>query len=235
MNNSLAARTLILISIAVVSIAFYILIFKYEYFMVEKVTVNGNVRVSDNEIIKRSGIMKGISNIFFYSERVKNEILKNPWIKNVSISKEYPKRVVIKVQERKPFCIFAKDQTEYFYISDDGKIFGKTSRIESMDFPVISMDGKHNDALILDAIALLKLSKQSNVLNWKEISEIRLSNSLGIRMITNDRRYIDFGTDNLTIKWYRVEKIISKARSKNLIEKYININSEELGIIDFNA
>ena len=97
------------------------------------------------------------------------------------------------------------------------------------------MEGNHNEELVLDAIALLKLSKNSNVLNWKEISEIRLSNNLGIRMITNDRRYIDFGSDNLTIKWYRVEKMISKARSKNLIEKYINVTSEKLGIIDFNA
>lgn len=235
MNNFLFARTFVLTSIAIISISFYILIFKYEYFMVEKVVINGNIRVSDNEIIKRSGIMEGISNIFFYSEHAKNEILKNPWIKNVSILKEYPKRVVIKIQEREPFCIFAKEQTRYFYISDDGKIFGKINKTESMDFPIISMDGKHNSALILDAIALLKLSKQSNILNWEEISEIRVSNNLGIRMITNDRRYIDFGRDNLTIKWYRVEKIISKARSKNLIEKYINVSSEKLGIIDFNT
>lgn len=233
--NILGARTFILTSIVLISVFLYILVFRYEYFTVEEVSVNGNLRVSNNEIIKRSGIIEGISTMFFHGGSAENEILKNPWIKNALIYKEYPKKVVIEIQEREPFCIFAKGQMQYSYISDDGRILEKTRNMESIDLPVISMEGKHNEELLLDAIALLKLSKHSKVLNWKEISEIRLSNNLGIRMITNDRRYIDFGSDNLKIKWYRVEKMISRARSKNLIEKYINVTSEKLGIIDFNA
>lgn len=79
----------------------------------------------------------------------------------------------------------------------------------------------------------MKLSKHSNVLNWGEISEIIVSNKLGIRLITNDRRYIDFGTGSLVIKWHRMERIISKTRSINLKERYININSKKLAVVDF--
>ena len=227
-------RGLIFLSVTAVSIFFCTNLFRSKHFIVEEIVIDGNNRASKSEIIKRAGIRAGISTIFFYEERAKNAILKNSWIKDVRIFKEYPSKVVIKIEEDELFCIFASDIGQYFYISLDGNILGPINKQEGMDFPVVSTEGKYDDTLILDAIELLKLSKHSNILNWKEISEVRVSNKLGIRLITNDQRYIDFGRKNLITKWHKVEKIISESRNMNLLEQYINISSEKLGIVDFN-
>ena len=227
-------RAFIFLGIIIISITYCINFFRSTSFIVEEIVISGNNRVSNNEIIKRSGIRAGVSTIFFYEGSAKNALLQNSWIKDVNIFKEYPSKVVINIKEEEPFCIVVPEDGQYFYISRDGIILGEINKKEGMDYPVISTDGRYDEVLILDAIGLLKLSKHSNILNWKEISEVKVSNKFGIRLITNDQRYIDFGKGNLITKWHKVERIINESRSINLVEQYINICSEKLGVVDFN-
>ncbi len=232
-NNHKAFRALIILGIIVVSISFCVYLFSSASFLIDEIVIKGANRVTNSEIIKRSGIRAGMSTVFFHESSVKNSLLKSPWIKEVTILKEYPSRVVISINEYEPFCIAAFEEGIYLYLSETGKKLGEINHKEGLDYPVITMDGRHDESLIGQAIQLLKLSKTSNILSWEEISEVKISNRFGIRMLTNDKRYIDFGTGNLISKWYKVEKIINRSRNINLTEKYINISSENMGIVKF--
>jgi len=232
-NNQKAFRALIILGIIVVSISFCVYLFSSASFLIDEIVIKGANRVTSAEIIKRSGIRAGMSTVFFHESSAKNSLLKSPWIKEVTILKEYPSRVVISINEYEPFCIAAFEEGIYLYLSETGKKLGEINHKEGLDYPVITMDGRHDESLIGQAIQLLKLSKTSNILSWEEISEVKISNRFGIRMLTNDKRYIDFGTGNLISKWYKVEKIINRSRNINLTEKYINISSENMGIVNF--
>ncbi len=232
-NNHKAFRALIILGIIVVSISFCVYLFSSASFLIDEIVIKGANRVTSAEIIKRSGIRAGMSTVFFHESSAKNSLLKSPWIKDVTILKEYPSRVVISINEYEPFCIAAFEEGIYLYLSETGKKLGEINHKEGLDYPVITMDGRHDESLIGQAIQLLKLSKTSNILSWEEISEVKISNRFGIRMLTNDKRYIDFGTGNLISKWYKVEKIINRSRNINLTEKYINISSENMGIVNF--
>jgi len=232
-NNHKAFRALIILGIIVVSISFCIYLFSSASFLIDEIVINGANRVTNAEIIKRSGIRAGMSTVFFHESSVKSSLLKSPWIKEVTILKEYPSRVIISINEYEPFCIAAFEKGIYLYLSETGKKLGEINHKEGLDYPVITMDGRHDESLIVQAIQLLKLSKTSNTLSWDEISELKISNRFGIRMLTNDKRYIDFGTGNIISKWYKVEKIINRSRNINLTEEYINISSENMGIVDF--
>ncbi len=232
-NNFKAFRALTILGIIVVSVSFCIYFFSSASFLVDEIVIKGTNRITNAEIIKRSGIRAGMSTIFFHERSAKNSLLKNPWIKEVTILKEYPGKVIISIEEFEPFCIAAFEEGNYLYLNETGKKLGEINYKEGLDYPVITMDGRHDESLISQAIQLLQLSKTSNILNWDEISEVKISNRFGIRLLTTDKRYIDFGTGNLISKWYKVEKIISRTRNINLIEKYINISSEYMGIVDF--
>ncbi len=232
-NNHKAFRALTILGIIVVSISFFIYLFSSASFLVDEIVINGTNRITNAEIIKRSGIRAGMSTVFFHESSAKESLLKNPWIKEVTILKEYPSKVVISIDEYEPFCIAAFEEGNYLYLSETGKKLGEINHKEGLDYPVITMDGRHDESLIGEAIQLLKLSKTSNILKWEEISEVKISNRFGIRLLTNDKRYIDFGTGNLISKWFKVEKIISRSRNINLTEEYINISSENMGIVDF--
>jgi cell division septal protein FtsQ len=203
------------------------------FFELEQIEVRGNNRVSQKEILKRSGLTLGKSMIFFLEEDVEREILKNPRIKSVHIKREFPKKVIIEVKEAEPFCLALGEEGELYYMSENGEKLGKTNFDEGLDFPILVGEGIIKPDLLGEALEILKLSLNSNILNWKEISEINLDSIYGITVFTNDKRRIDFGRGDIREKWHRVEKIITHSRTINLTEQYINVSSEKIGVVNF--
>lgn len=232
-NSYKAFRALIILGIIVVIISFCLYFLSSTSFLVDEIVIKGTSRITNAEVVKRSGIRARMSTIFFHELSAKNLLLENPWIKEVTILKEYPRKVIINIEEFEPFCIAVFEDGEYLYLSESGEKLGEINLKDGMDYPVISFEGRHDESLTGDAIELLQLSKTSNILNWEEISELMVSNRFGIRILTTDKRYFDFGKGSIHGKWYKVEKIIEQSRNINLIEEYINISSENMGIVDF--
>ena len=204
------------------------------YFVVEMIEIRGNEKISDREIIKRSGIRAGYTSMFFMENSAEQYIYENPWVKDVSITKEFPGKVIIDIAESEAFCITVDESDTPYYLSPEGKKIGKAKSVHGMDFPVIRTEGKVEQNTLEEAIRLLKLSRTSDILKWSEISEVKLNPDFGIRIFTTDKRTIDFGRGNILGKWYKVEKIISHSREINLQEQYINVSSKNLGVINFN-
>ncbi len=234
-NSSKTAIRLILIFILIVSAGISIFkITKPAELTVSEIIINGNSRVSSGEIIKRAGFIAGVTSMFFAESDSIQKIKENRWIESVKITKEYPGKVIIIIEENEPFCILKGIDNIHYYMNKHGKRLGPLDVKQGLDFPIIFSDGILNSDLIDQAIKILNLSKSSSILNWKEISELTVSPESGIKLITVDRRLIEFGSGNITNKWYKVEKIITHARTKNLSEDYINISSENLGVVNFN-
>lgn len=204
------------------------------FFVVEIIEINGNEKISDREVVRRSGIRAGYTSMFFLETRAEELIYENPWVSHVSVQKEFPGRVVINIAESTPFCITVDEDDIPYYLTSEGEKIGKAKSKHGMDFPLIRTEGKVNQNTLEEAIRILKLSKTSSILNWEEISEVKVNPDFGIRIFTTDRRLIDFGRGNILSKWYKVEKIISHSRNINLQEQYINVSSENIGVINFN-
>lgn len=72
-----------------------------EYFQIEHIAVSGNEGISDEEIIKLSGIQK-YDNIFKLDKSlVKKRLESNPYIEVDNIGRNYPREVYINIRERK--------------------------------------------------------------------------------------------------------------------------------------
>lgn len=212
---------------------FFLTALRLGFFTINRMEITGTKRVSDKEVLKRAGIRLGESMIFFEDD-VKREILKNPWITSADIEREFLlQKVKIHVAEAEPFCLALGEEGKIYYMSETGKKLGAANFREGLDFPVFIGDGIWDYGLLEEALDILDLSSESNALNWKEISEIKLDSIYGITIFTTDGRQIDFGVRNLREKWRRVEKIITHSRKINLTEKYININSETIGVVNF--
>ena len=210
------------------------LTFSQRYFVVKIIDIKGNEKISDREVVKRSGIRAGYTSMFFPESRAEQLISMNPWVSKVSIVKEFPDKVVIDITESEPFCLTADESDVPYYLTAEGKKIGRANPEYGMDFPIIRTKGKVKKDTLEEAVRLLKLSKSSSLLGWNDISEVRISADYGIRIITTDKRFIDFGNGNILNKWYKVEKIISHSRNIDLKEKYINVSSENMSVINFN-
>ncbi len=202
-------------------------------FNLKEIEIEGAERVSKTEILKRSGLRVGGSTIFFRVSIVEREIRKNPWISGVGIKRVFPNKVTIEVTEAQPFWLVTGEGGELFYMSEMGRILREANYDDGLDFPVLIGEGIYYSDLLGKAHEIRRLSQNSKVLKLEEISEIHLDSIYGITVFTLDKRRIDFGSDNISEKWYKMEKIIKYTRTINLMEEYINISSEKRGIIDF--
>lgn len=202
-------------------------------FTVQEINITGNTKIKKKEILKRSGLREGESSIFFFEKTVENNISKNPWVKNVSVTKEFPKKVDIEINEEESYCLILAEDGKVYYISKEGKRLGPANFTAGLDFPVLIGEGINNPDLIKEAIQLLELSSESKVLNWSQISEVHIDSIYGINLFTVDQKRIEFDTKDIANKWRKVEKIITHAEVMGIEEKYINISSENMGVVNF--
>jgi len=202
-------------------------------FTVEQINISGNTRIKEKEILKRSGLRQGESSIFFFEDSVEENILKNPWVKSISVRKEFPKKVYIEIVEEEVYCLLFNEDGELYYLSKVGKRLGPANFDEGLDFPVLIGEGINNPDLVKEALQILELSLRSKVLNWSRISEVHLDSIYGINLFTIDKKQIEFDSKNIVNKWRKVEKIISHAEMLGIKETYINISSESIGVVNF--
>lgn len=221
-----------LIVVALLAVSSYLTL-RTGMFTVEEVRIKGNRRIVGREILKRSGLREGQSSIFFFEKEVEDEILKNPWIKKVSVRKDFPKKVTINVEEEEVYCIVLSDGGKPLYMSRSGRILGSGNFDLGLDFPVLIGDGIGDPKLLEEALEILELSKNSAVLKWDDISEVQLNSIYGITVFTNDSSRIEFDRDNIVEKWDKAERIMRYSRSLGLEESYINVSSGSMGVVDF--
>ena len=173
---------LVLLVITVVVIMFSPL------FDVKKITVSGNSKVPENEIISLSGI-KIDSNTFKINKLSSVKSIKeNAYIEDVEIKRELPSGIQIIVEERKP-SFQIEFGSDFVYINNQGYILEITS--EKLEVPVLQGQVTEDANLIcgkrLDKKDLKKLSK---VLEIMELAVANELDGLITRVdITNDQNY----------------------------------------------
>jgi cell division protein FtsQ len=236
-NKSFSYRKLIILLsvlfiLALIAASTYMTL-RLGIYIVQEVDVTGNKRVSTKEILKRSGLIEGESSIFFFEKQVEDEIKKNPWIKRVSVRKEFPKKVAIRVEEEDVYCIVLSESGTPEYMSKTGRKLDSGNFDMGLDFPVLIGDGIQDPKLLEEALEILELSKKSTVLKWDEISEVQVDSVYGINVLTNDARRIEFDKDNIVGKWKKMERIIKYTNSLGLQDSYINVSSDSMGVVDF--
>lgn len=225
--------SVVLVLIALVASAYITL--HLGMFTVQEIDISGNTKIKDKEILKRSGLRQGESSIFFFEESVENNILKNSWVKSVSVTKEFPKKVNIELSEEESYCLLMDENGKLFYITKEGKRLGAANFDQGLDFPVLIGEGINDPDLVKEAIQLLELSSVSKVLNWSNISEVHLDSIYGIDLFTVDKKHIEFDTKNIENKWRKVEKIITHAEMMGIEGKYINVTSDSMGVVNFDV
>ncbi|BCZ47016.1 cell division protein DivIB [Clostridium gelidum] len=120
----------IFITIIILIIGGIIFATKSNIFIIKKVAVLGSPTMSGEDVKKRTENLIG-QNIFYINENnIINEAKKNPYVKNVEISKTYPKQVNIKISEK--LGIYYVDKDGYKYILDsESNLLEKTDNVEN--------------------------------------------------------------------------------------------------------
>lgn len=120
---------------------------------------------------------------------LEEELEANPWVKDASLTKSWPKQLIINLVEHRPIAYWGEDQL----LSRTGDIFSGTMQEEREDFPLLYSPANDGFAMGEKYLSILKQLKTipAKVValteNERGSWEIRLDNGLIVKIGKNDQ------------------------------------------------
>lgn len=111
-------------------------IFENHYFSVREIAVRGGEKVGGSEIVAMAGLRHGMNLWKVDAAAIEKKVLRHPWVRRVLVRREFPRRVVIDVEERRARAIVALGKL--YYVDSDGLLFKEVGPQEQADFPLLT-------------------------------------------------------------------------------------------------
>ncbi|HOF04961.1 MAG TPA: FtsQ-type POTRA domain-containing protein [Syntrophales bacterium] len=206
----------------------YIYLISHPYFAIREITVRGCKELTEKDILTTAAV-KTRQNIFAVSVTdVKRRIQTNPWIKEASVGRELPDRLVIALKERTAVSLVKKDSS-FFLMDLEGITFKKLEMTDDdMDLPILTgFQGPESDrqALMGRAIDLLRYLVQTNDFpNIKNVSEINGNERYGLSVFTDTGLCLYLGFDNYESKFKRLPPVMNDLERRNLKTGHLYID-----------
>jgi len=127
------------------------------YFAVRQIEVHGGEKVGGDEIATIAGLRQGMNIWNVDAVAIENKIAKHPWVRRVLVRRDFPRRVVIDVEERTPKAIIGVGKL--YYIDADGAVFKEVASGENINFPMLT--GIRAEALMRGDLAVRKRIREA--------------------------------------------------------------------------
>ncbi len=221
-------------SILLTSILFVFTLNLYGYLTVQTINIEGNYRVSQTEIMKRTNLEKGQSSLLFLDSDLEAKIEKSPWVLDATVTKILPNSVSIRIKEAEIFCLIDSGNKNLKYISDSGIILDNANIEFGLDFPVIIGESIIEPELLEYALSILKISRYDPVLNFEHISELNVNSVYGITVVTTEGVNIFFGFgENLEERWNTLKKTFLFSQNSNIKQQFIDLSLKDKVVVKY--
>jgi len=207
--------TLLMACVIIVSA---LLIFTYNfivvspYFQLRETVVKGAERISREEILSLAEIKPAQNILTVNLKAMARRIQNNVWVKDVSIKRDLPSKLIIEVRERQPIALIKKDEA-FYYIERDGVIFTKLGKDQRTDLPILTgfcRKGEDNRDRIRKSIDLLEyLSGYDDISGLKNVSEIYDDRVFGFSLFTENGMCLLLGFDDYERKLQRLKPVLA--------------------------
>lgn len=130
-SNNMTKKIMMILLIIVIAMVF---IFTSGAFHISEIIVEGNVNISDEQIISFSGIKKGTNLFAISNKNIKNNTKENSYINDVEIKRILPDKIKLIVDERN-IDYALQLANSYIYIDRQGYVLDILS--EKLNVPII--------------------------------------------------------------------------------------------------
>lgn len=185
-----AAAILAIVLVTAAGAAVYSWLGHSRLFSVRDIDMNRCAYVTRDEV---SGILSGVpqGNIWSLSSRdIGRRLLSHPWVRSVSVRKEFPDRLVVRIEERKPLAMINLDAL--YYVDEQGTIFKRLTAHDLKNFPIVTGFSRA-DLTARDAVTLQNLRRTLELLRCTEsgvlrqnVSEVHFDAQEGYTLVTRD-------------------------------------------------
>ena len=211
-----AVYLVLLLLVCVVSLILTLTVF----FNTSEIKVSGNVRYTEAQVVKASGVEKGDNLLRMSKTKIKEKILKElPYVSEVQVIRELPSTVTIKITEAEPSCRYLVGENRWALLSQELRVMEITS-VEPVETPIlrgIELDvpaegetakasSEISEKILLDLLTALK---ENDIIN---INSIEFTGPISVSMRLEDRVTAKLGgNSDLDYKVRMVKRWISEA------------------------
>lgn len=157
--------------------------------------------LSEMDLIRLSGVQKGQNMFTLRLSKIRQQILRYPWVKEVRLSKKIPGRVLIALEEQIPVALLELENL--YLINAEGVVFKKLEPGDPRDLPIIT--GIPQDEIRMSLPLLVRLIQDFEKpasLDDVAISEIHLNDAKELSLFTKDPVIrIELGKNNSDHSW----------------------------------
>jgi hypothetical protein len=211
-----------------------------DIFRLTRVDVQGIRMTSRAEILDLGAIEQGRSLLSFDTEAARQRIQAHPWIDSVTITRNWPSTLEIRVREYRPLAMVNIENDlgcNLYYIDRHGKLFAKVDSSLDLDFPVITglqTEGDPLGAVIADqglaaeAFRFLRLAARGNpIVPLQSVSEVHISPERGVVVYLVDHPFpIYMGNSDMRHRYYLLVKLMERLYRKKKVEEIKEIRMD---------
>jgi len=215
--------------IACVMVIASLLIFGYNfiivspYFQMKETLVRGTERLQSDVVIELTGLKPSQNLLMTNLGAVARKVKTNPWVKEVSVRRDFPDRLVIEVTERKPVALIERGDGLYF-IERDGTAFEKIGSGEKTELPVLTgfhRKGAENREMLLKSLELLDfMASYTEVPEIRNISEIHGDDLFGLSLFA-EGLCLKLGFGDYDAKLRRMKPVLADLARRKLSGYFI--------------
>ena len=215
-------RTLAIVSVAGLLAFFMVYAYNFamcaDYFQLKDTIVKGCNKVSKERIVELAGISPSMNVLIANPGKMARGIEDDPWIKDASVGREFPDRLVIEVVERDTAALLKKDK-DLYAVDRSGEVFKKFEAGDSTDAPVLTgfyRNGRVKKCLLEKTFEFLDyLSEGDNFPRAWNVSEIYVDDRYEFSVVTDNRLFLNLGFGDYGKKLKRLKRVMMDLARRN--------------------
>ncbi|MGO9006494.1 MAG: cell division protein FtsQ/DivIB [Beijerinckiaceae bacterium] len=158
-------------------------------FGLEAVTISGERELTEKEVLDAAEIGPHSSLLFLNATRIRDRLAELPLVKEASVSKLYPNRLLIEVDERRPFALWQKDGQVHI-VAADGMSIDALRYFRFAELPLVVGDGANERldeyASLLESAGDLRPRIRAGILVARRRWTLKMTNGVEIALPEKD-------------------------------------------------
>jgi cell division protein FtsQ len=205
-------------------------IFAYDYFtqtrqfQVRRVEVTGQQRLTRQQVLELAGIGKQTNILAVNLTTTRKRLLANPWIADVTVSREIPSGLRFHIVEEKPLALLDMGSGDHFLINTVGTVFKRADdpdtsglpRIEGLNHADLPVAGRPDTKAFKAVMTLFRLAgKKNSPMSLSDIRRIRMDRDIGATVVVGvENRAVKLGFDRYAEKIAVLERVMASLSRK---------------------
>ncbi len=192
------------------------------------IEIRGLNELTEKDIYRLTGIRLS-QNLFAVNlDGTVRKIQANPWVREVSVSRVLPDKLMIEIVERISLALLRRDDS-FFLVDDRGLIFKELTDRDHSDLPVIN--GWSERVEEVSGLSLKKLTELVALYNNRaeplalgNLAEIHLSEVLGVTLFIEQGISLGLGFDDYSVKLDRFKQVWQDLTKKGMVKGFLRID-----------